>query len=172
MNEVDDRVEDAWTQSLRDVLREVIRALPDTATLGEIVAAARKNDHISPVLGVFTVQELIDIAKERPRPQEEPAQTAVDDDLDEAGDLELGPAVIRRRADVPGGDALVLRSLSKSKAGRRESELLQGTGLASDQLRLVLRHLRTKGLIHVEGSGAKKRIKITRAGSTFLRSPG
>lgn len=167
MNEVDDRVEDAWTQSLRDVLREVIRALPDSATLGEVVAAARSNEQMASVLSVFTVQELIDIAMARPREEPEAA-----DDADDLGlELELGSAVIRRRADIPNGDALVLRSLSKSKAGRRESDLLQGTGLASDQLRLVIRHLRSKGLVHVEGSGTKRRFKITRAGSTFLRGP-
>ncbi|MCA9657588.1 MAG: hypothetical protein KC486_04540, partial [Myxococcales bacterium] len=64
----------------------------------------------------------------------------------------------------------VLRALNKSKAGRRELELLQTTGLTSEQLRLIVRHLRTKGYLHVEGSGTKRRYKITRAGTGFLRN--
>ena len=84
-------------------------------------------------------------------------------------DLDNGPAVIRRRADVPDGDVRLLSALSKQKSGRRENELLQTTGLASDQVRLILRNLRTKGFIHVEGSGIKRRIKITRHGTAYLR---
>lgn len=190
MNEVDERVDETWTQSLRDILKEVIRKLPDQTTLGELVAATRGSDHMAPVLDVFTVQELIDLAKERPRP-ERAAPTGVgasstgsngngvhfDVDGNPLIDLglglgDVGPAVIRRRADIPGGDLIILQSLARNKAGRRESELLQGTALASDQLRLVLRHLRTKGHVHVEGSGPKRRYKITRVGAAFLRKAG
>ncbi len=46
---------------------------------------------------------------------------------------------------------------------------MQATGLASDQVRLILRNLRTKGYIHVEGSGLKRRVKITRHGAGYLR---
>lgn len=172
MNEVEERVEDAWTQSLSEIFVEVIRKLPDTATLGEIVEAARQSPQMAPVLGVFSVQELIDVAKVRPRPEPkpQPGEIQLDADGNPLMDLgDTGPAVIRRRADIPNGDAVVLRALSKSKAGRREPELLQTTGLTSEQLRLIVRHLRSKGYLHVEGSGGKRRYKITRAGSGFLR---
>ena len=177
MNEMEERVEDAWAQSLRDVLREVIRDLPDHATLGELVDATRASAHLAPVLDIFTVQELIDVAKARPRaapaPKPAPAgQIHFDEEGNPLMDLgEIGPAVIRRRADVPDGDARVLQALARSKTGRKESELLQLTELASDQLRLVLRHLRTKTLVHVEGAGLKRRYKITRAGATAIRQP-
>ncbi|MEZ4451210.1 MAG: hypothetical protein R3B09_17155 [Nannocystaceae bacterium] len=181
MNEVDERVDETWTQSLRDVLRDVIRKLPDRTTLGELVDATRSSDHLAPVLEVFTVQELIDVAKERPRPDRSAPSPApasnggiqYDAEGNPLLDLaDLGPAVIRRRADIPGGDLLVLQALARNKAGRRETELLQGTALASDQLRLVLRHLRTKGHVHLEGSGPKRRYKITRVGTAFLRKAG
>jgi len=174
VNEMEERVEDAWTQSLRDVLREVIRNLPEHATLGELVDATRANAHLSPVLDAFTVQELIDVAVTRPRLAKEapPPSTGIhfDEDGNPLLDLgDLGPAVIRRRADVPDGDVRVLQALAKSKTGRKESELLQLTELTSDQLRLVLRHLRAKGQVHMEGSGLKRRFKITRAGAGSLR---
>jgi len=174
VSEVEERVEDAWTQSLGEIFKEVIRKLPDSTTLGELIAAARSSEQIAPVLDVFSVQELIDVAKARPRqePEPEPSGDGVEFDADGNPILDLGesgPAVIRRRADVPNGDMLVLRSLTKNKTGRRESDLLQLTGLTSDQLRLVVRHLRLKGFIHVEGSGSKRRFKITRTGSVHLR---
>ncbi len=178
MNEVEERVEDAWTQSLSEIFKEVIRKLPDSTTLGELIEAARSSEQIAPVLAVFSVQELIDVAKTRPRQEPEPEpdpSEGVEFDADGNPIMDLGesgPAVIRRRADVPNGDALVLRSLSKSKGGRREADLLQLTGLTSDQLRLVVRHLRAKGFIHVEGSGSKRRFKITRTGSLHLRKDG
>jgi hypothetical protein len=187
LEERDDRVEDAWAVSLRDVLRDVIKTLPSQVTLGELVEATRSNPQLAPVLDHFTVQELIDLVKDRPRgePSDLPLNGATaargakpspsEIQFDEEGnplldlDLESGPAVIRRRADVPDGDVRLLSALSKQKAGRRENELLQTTGLASDQVRLILRNLRTKGFIHVEGSGTKRRIKITRHGTAYLR---
>ena len=182
LDEQDDRVDDTWAESLREVLRDVIKQLPGHVTLGELVGATRSNSQLAPVLEHFTVQELIDLVKERPRgePSEIAARLAAKTRasasevlLDEEGnpylDLDSGPAVIRRRADVPDGDVRLLSALSKQKAGRRETELLQTTGLASDQVRLILRNLRTRGFIHVEGTGLKRRIKITRHGSAYLR---
>ncbi|HEY0139191.1 MAG TPA: hypothetical protein VGB85_34120 [Nannocystis sp.] len=181
----DDRVEDTWAKSLRDVLCDVIKTLPSHVTLGELVDATRSNPQLAPVLDHFTVQELIDLVKDRPRnePSDLPVRAAPrsgseprpEVQFDEEGnplldlDLDSGPAVIRRRADVPDGDVRLLSALSKQKAGRRENELLQTTGLASDQVRLILRNLRTRGFIHVEGSGIKRRIKITRHGTAYLR---
>ena len=182
LEEPDGRVEDTWADSLREVLRDVIKQLPGHVTLCELVGATRSNPQLAPVLEHFTVQELIDLAKERPRgePSEIAARLAAKARastgevlLDEEGnpylDLDSGPAVIRRRADVPDGDVRLLSALSKQKTGRRETELLQTTGLASDQVRLILRNLRTRGFIHVEGTGLKRRIKITRHGAAFLR---
>lgn len=183
LEERDDRVEDAWAESLREVLRDVIKTLPGQVTLRELVDATRSNPQLAPVLDHFTVQELIDLVKDRPRvessdlalptkPAAKPAPTGevmFDEEGNPLLDLDNGPAVIRRRADVPDGDVRLLSALSKQKAGRRENELLQTTGLASDQVRLILRNLRTKGFIHVEGSGIKRRIKITRHGTAYLR---
>ena len=67
LEERDDRVEDAWAGSLRDVLRDVIKTLPSKVTLGELVEATRSNPQLAPVLEHFTVQELIDLVKDRPR---------------------------------------------------------------------------------------------------------
>lgn len=191
LEERDDRAEDAWAGSLRDVLRDVIKTLPSKVTLGELIEATRSNPQLAPVLEHFTVQELIDLVKERPR--DEPSDLAglavkvkaaangagsnggtgeilFDEEGNPILDLDAGPAVIRRRADVPDGDVRLLSALNKQKAGRRENELLQTTGLASDQVRLILRNLRTKGFIHVEGTGIKRRIKITRHGTAYLRN--
>jgi len=183
----DDRVEDAWALSLRDVLRDVIKTLPSQVTLAELVDATRSNPQLAPVLDHFTVQELIDLVKDRPRDspsdlpldlssdlargaRSKPAEILFDEEGNPLMDLDLeGPGVIRRRADVPDGDVRLLSALSKQKAGRRENELLQTTGLASDQVRLILRNLRTRGFIHVEGTGIKRRIKITRHGTAYLR---
>jgi predicted transcriptional regulator len=179
LEERDDRVEDAWAGSLREVLRDVIKTLPSKVTLGELVDATRSNPQLAPVLEHFTVQELIDLVKDRPRDEpsdlvplaKKPASGEVlfDEEGNPILDLDAGPAVIRRRADVPDGDVRLLSVLNKQKAGRRENELLQTTGLASDQVRLILRNLRTKGFIHVEGAGIKRRIKITRHGTAYLR---
>lgn len=169
-------VRDAWAESLREVFTDVIKQLPSTITLGELVDVTRNNPHMAPVLDHFTVQELIDLVKDRPRSEPNGRAAAAktgEIQYDEEGnpilDLDAGSAVIRRRADAPDGDLRLLRALAKQKAGRREPELVQATGLASDQVRLILRNLRTKGLIHVEGSGLKRRVKITRHGTGYLR---
>jgi len=173
----------AWAQSLRDVLRDVIAALPDHATLGDLIAAARSNPHMAPVLDIFTVQELIELARQRPRPGKNgktngsrpsvgPREIQFDAEGNPLMDLgEPGALVIRRRADVPDGDIRVLRSLAE-RGGLRENDLLSLANLTSEQFRIILRHLRTKGFIHVEGSGLKRRLKITRLGNAFLRKQG
>jgi hypothetical protein len=164
----------AWAHSLRDVMREVIGNLPDHATLGELVTAARSNSAMAPVLELFTVQELIDIAKKRPKPArngkaKKRGEIQYDADGNPLMDIEgATPKVIRRRADVPDGDVRVLRCLAE-RGAQREAELGNASGLTSEQLRIIVRHLRSKGHIHVEGSGAKRRLKITRHGSAYLR---
>lgn len=162
--------DDAWADSLRDVMRDVIHKLPDHATLGDLVDAARHNPAMASVLEIFTVAELIEAAKNKPRPGDRPARAEIQFDADgnPIMDLDAGPKVIRRRAEVPDGDIRVLRSLSE-RGALREIDLANGTELTGDQLRIILRHLRTKGYVHVEGSGAKRRLKITRHGSGFLR---
>lgn len=183
MNNLEERhepVRDAWAESLREVFTQVVKQLPSTVTLGELVDVTVNNPHMAPVLDHVTVQELIDLVKDRPRSADpltaragNGAAAKVEVQYDEEGnpilDLDAGSAVIRRRADVPDGDLRLLRALVKHKTGRREPELVQATGLASDQVRLILRHLRTKGYIHVEGSGLKRRVKITRHGTGYLR---
>lgn len=161
-----DEADDAWAESLRDVLRQVIASLPDHATLGELVDATKGNPAISPVLDLFTVRELIETAKKKPKAAPKPAA-----DAPPGPELDVGPKVIRRRADVPDGDLRVLRSLS-SQGPLKESDLVSTTELTSEQLRIIVRHLRTKGYIHIEGSGAKRRVKITRNGGGFLRRSG
>lgn len=169
-----DSADGAWAESLRVVMREVIASLPDHATLGELIDAAKKNRAMSPVLGIFTVQELIDTVKKRPKPAPKRPVSVPDDEVrfDEEGnpimDLDAGPKVIRRRADVPDGDVKVLRCLAQ-RGPQRESDLTNQTSLTSEQLRIIVRHLRTKGYIHIEGSGTKRRLKITRHGSSFVR---
>lgn len=182
------QADSAWAQSLRDVLREVIASLPDHATLGDLIAAATSNPHMAPVLDIFTVQELIDLARARPRAglngksgkagktngsRSAPArEIQFDADGNPVMDLgEPGALVIRRRADVPDGDIRVLRCLSE-RGALRESDLVVLANLTSEQFRIILRHLRTKGFIHVEGSGLKRRLKITRMGNAFLRKQG
>ncbi len=178
MNEADGQVHGAWDDSLRKIMKDVLRALPDSATLGEIVDAARQNPQMAPALDLFMVQELIDMALERPRTNGKQVASDADDDdavtFDEEGNpiapsVDTGPAVIRRRADVPGGDIRVLKALAKQKSGRRENDLIHVTKLTSEQVRLILRGLRAKAFVHVEGSGAKRKIKITRHGSSYLR---
>ncbi|MGB1012720.1 MAG: hypothetical protein ACPG4T_01200 [Nannocystaceae bacterium] len=173
---MDGQVDGVWNESLRQIMREVILALPENTTLGDLIDAARKHPQMSPALNLTSVQELIDLAVTRPVYAPEPEEPSPDDTsvyFDEDGnpviDLDTGPKVIRRRADVPGGDLLILKALTRQKTGRRESDLLQITGMTSEQQRLVCRHLKTRGLIHIEGAGPKRRFKITRAGSSFLR---
>lgn len=166
-----DSADTAWAESLRDVMCKVIATLPDHATLGELVDAAKSNAAMAPVLQIFTVQELIDAARKRPKP----GKLAKDDELqlDEDGNplMDLGdasPTVIRRRADVPDGDLRVLRVLAE-RGAQREIDLANNTSLTGEQLRLLIRNLRAKGFVHVEGSGSKRRLKITRHGSAYLR---
>lgn len=171
-------VDEQWRSSLLEVMRQVIHSLPDQTTLGELVAATRANDHLAPMLGYMSVQELIDMAVARPTtskkaPAKKSQKREPEIEFDEEGnplmDLpDAGPAVIRRRADVPDGDNRILRALAK-EGPLSESGLIRATKLTSDQVKLVLRHLRTKGWIHIEGAGQKRKIKITRNGSSHLR---
>lgn len=171
-------VDEQWRQSLLEVMRQVINSLPDHTSLGELVAATRANPHLAPTLGYMSVQELIDMAVARPtnggeakksgRRRVEP-EIMFDDEGNPIMDLpETGPAVIRRRADVPDGDYRILRTLA-DEGPLSEPSLLRATKLTSEQIKLVLRHLRTKGWIHVEGSGPKRKIKVTRNGASQLR---
>jgi len=170
-----DTADEAWNQSLREVMKEVIVSLPDQATLGELVSAARSNTSLAPMLEVMTVKELIDMTKRRPRamPNGKSApRSGLDEDGNALMDLsDAARAVIRRRADAPDGDTRVLRSLSKA-GPQRDLELANACRLTADQLRIILRQLRAKGFIHVEGSGAKRRIKVTRQGTVHLRKIG
>lgn len=189
-------VDEQWRQSLLTVMRQVIHALPDETTLGELVAATRANPHLAPMLGYMSVQELIDMAVARPtrlgtglgtglgaglgastsgngsrRRAAEP-EIEFDEEGNPLMDLpDTGPAVIRRRADVPDGDFRILRALA-DEGPLSEAGLLRSTKLTSEQLKLVLRHLRTKGWIHIEGSGPKRKVKITRNGASHLRKLG
>jgi len=185
-------VDEQWRQSLLDVMRQVINSLPDQTSLGELVAATRANPHLAPTLSYMTVQELIDMAVARPVHESsnnllnsgerangskaagrrgEP-EIQFDEEGNPLMDLpETGPAVIRRRADVPDGDFLILRALADD-GPLNETSLVRATRLTSDQLKLILRHLRTKGWIHIEGAGSKQKIKITRNGSSYLRKIG
>lgn len=185
-------VDEQWRQSLLTVMRQVIHALPDETTLGELVAATRANPHLAPMLGYMSVQELIDMAVARPtrlgtglaaglgastsgngarRRTAEP-EIEFDEEGNPLMDLpDTGPAVIRRRADVPDGDFRILRALA-DEGPLSEAGLLRSTKLTSEQLKLVLRHLRTKGWIHIEGSGPKRKVKITRNGASHLRKLG
>ncbi len=160
----------AWAESLREVMCKVIATLPDHATLGELIEAARSNGGMAPVLDIFTVQELIDAARKRPKPSPKDAEPELtyDEDGNPVMDLDASPAVIRRRADVPDGDLRVLRVLAE-RGGQREIDLANQAKLTGEQLRLLVRHLRSKGFLHVEGSGTKRRLKITRHGSSYLR---
>lgn len=180
-------VDETWRQSLLTVMRQVIHSLPDQTTLGELVAATRQNPHLAPMLGYMSVQELIDMAVARPsststsvaakptngvRRRAEPAEIEYDEEGNPLMDLpDAGPAVIRRRADIPDGDYRILRSLA-DEGPLSEPSILRATKLTSEQLKLILRHLRTKGWIHIEGSGPKRKIKITRNGSSHLRKLG
>src|SRR5690606_510937 len=156
-------VDEQWRQSLLEVMRQVINSLPDQTSLGELVAATRANPHLAPTLGYMSVQELIDMAVARPSPQRGEARKSAgarrraepeilfDDEGNPLMDLpDTGPAVIRRRADVPDGDYRILRTLA-DEGPLSEPSLTRATKLTSEQLKLVLRHLRTKGWIHVAG---------------------
>ncbi len=134
----------AWAESLREVMCKVIATLPDDATLGELVEAARSNAAMAPVLDIFSVQELIEAAKKRPKPTAKPKDDGLQ--LDEDGnplmDLDAGPAVIRRRADVPDGDLRVLRVLA-DRGAQREIDLANNAGLYAWHGRHHLAHITT-----------------------------
>ena len=160
--------------ALIEVMRSVVVALPDDTSLGDIVEGARHNEQMAPVLEHMTVQELINIAVARP-PTGGADSNGADDGIyyDEDGnpmmDLpDSSPGILRRRADVPDGDLIILNFLAKAGA-QSENSISRGTKLTSEQVRLILRQLKGKGQIHIEGSGAKRRIKITRNGSGYLR---
>jgi predicted transcriptional regulator len=143
-------------------MRRVLMELPEETTLGEIVGAARSNPQLEPVLKEMSIRQLIDIAVERPRP--EPAL-----DSEESGaDLPISAAVIRRRSDVPDGDITLLKVLAE-KGALSETQICRSAKLSAEQLRLILRGVRGKGYVHAEGSGNKRKLKITRAGSAYLR---
>lgn len=165
-----DSADNAWAESLREVMCKVIATLPDHATLGELVDAAKVNAAMAPVLQIFTVQELIEAARKRPKPSKpRDDELALDEDGNPLMDLgDASPTVIRRRADVPDGDLRVLRVLAE-RGAQRELDLAGLATLTGEQLRLLVRNLRAKGFVHVEGSGTKRRLKITRHGSAFLR---
>ncbi len=153
--------DDEFVASIRQVLREVIEQLPDEATLGELVEAARATPMMTRALNHFTIAELVEASwralAHRPEPAEKSSK------LDDPA-----PQVIRRRADVPDGDVRVLTCLAEH-GPVRDSELATLVKLTSDQTRIVLRTLRTRGFVHFEGSGAKRRVRITRSGSAHLR---
>jgi predicted transcriptional regulator len=146
--------------------------------LGELVEEARRSRHMRTLLQDLTVHELIEMAKSRPEPQVNGKSRGDEPEIiyDEDGNPILNiqdsaPAVVRRRADVPDGDIRVLRCLA-DEGPLNESGISRHARLTTEQVRLIVRHLRTKGLIHVEGSGAKRKIKITRNGSGYLRRNG
>ena len=152
----------SWKTSMLGVMRQVLMSLPEEATLGEIVDATASNPQLEPVLREMSIQQLIDIAVTRPRPEGE------NDSEDSGADLAAGAAVIRRRSDVPDGDATVLACLAE-KGPMSEPQICRTAKLSNEQLRLIVRGLRSKGHIHIEGSGNKRKLKITRAGSGHLR---
>ncbi len=171
-------VDEQWRQSLLTVMRQVVNSLPDETSLGELIAATRANPHLAPMLGYMSVQELIDMAVARParvEPPPPPRRVTPEPELsfDEDGNPVMnlpdsGPAVIRRRADIPDGDHRILRTLADD-GPLSESALTRATRLTQEQLKLILRHLKTQGWIHVEGSGSKRKLKITRNGGSQLR---
>ena len=151
----------AWKASMVSIFRTALLGLPEETTLGEIVAAARANPQLESVLGEMSIQQLIAIAVERPVPLSDDEEEELDDDA-------LGAAVIRRRSDVPDGDVTVLSCLAE-KGPMSETQICRTTKLSGEQLRLIMRGMRSKGYMHSEGSGNKRKLKITRAGSAFLR---
>ncbi len=166
---------DAIREALLNLVRDVVHSLPCDATLGQLVEQLETRDELRPVLEVLTVQHILEWGKTRPRPTVTSPTPGSDEDgvyLDEDGNyttdlLDGAAAVVRRKADVEEGNLSVLNFLSRAGA-HTELSISRGTRLDADQVRLVVRHLRKKGLIHSEGSGAKRRNRITRAGTQFL----
>lgn len=167
---------DAIRDALLTVVRDVVHSLPNEATLGQLVEQLETRPELRPVLEVLTVQHLLEWGKSRPTRPEPSATSAAAEDgvyVDEDGNyntdlLDGAAAVVRRRADVEEGNLSVLNFLSKAGA-HTELSISRGTRLDAEQVRLVVRHLRKKGMVHSEGSGAKRRNRITRAGTQFLK---
>ena len=160
------QIDAKWDESLQGVMRDVISKLPDETSLGDIVSAARSHPYMSRVLRAMSVHDLIVLACERTsltvKPTTESAKSS-------EGGLDLSTAnVIRRRADVPNGDVIVLRYLT-DQGPTGELALGRATHLTSEQVRLLLRNLGNRGLVHGEGSGLKKKFRVTRAGQSALR---
>lgn len=157
--------------ALLEVVKTSMQQLPDEATLGELFLEIEQREELRPVLEVLTVQHLLEWGKARTRAQasadDEPF---VDEDGNVSGDfLDQGsPTVVRRKADVEEGNLAVLAFLSKA-GSQTELSISRGTRMDAEQVRLVVRHLRNKGLVHAEGSGAKRRNRITRAGCQWLK---
>ena len=160
-----------WRDSLLGVMRQVVHTLPDQTDLGELISAIRSTPTLSPLLENMSVQELIEMAVSRPysKPAFDFSYEERSTDAASEAAAETGASVIRRRADSPDGDRLILQALAKEDS-LNETMLTRVTCLTSEQIRLLTRNLRSKGLIHLEGSGSKRRIKITRNGSQYLRA--
>lgn len=152
---------EGWEASLLEVFREVLRKLPEDTSLGELVKATQANPHIAPVLQILSVQELIDLAASRPLVEKKSGTGE--------GPVDDGSHVIRRRADVPDGDLRVLNTLVEQGNPIPEAEIAQLCSLSEDQVRLIVRQLNAKNLVVVEGSGGRKRIRVTRSGQQHLR---
>ena len=158
-------------EALLEVVKTSMHQLPDEATLGELFLEIEQREELRPVLEVLTVQHLLEWGKARTRSQAVAAEEPfVDEDGNVSGDfLDQGaPTVVRRKADVEEGNLAVLAFLSKA-GSQTELSISRGTRMDAEQVRLVVRHLRNKGLVHVEGSGARRRNRITRAGSQWLK---
>ena len=160
---VPDEGSEAWRTTMVGVMRDVLNKLPDDTSLGQIVAAVRSNPSMAAGLRALSIRDLIQIAAERPVRIDLPTEEEL---LEDGADA--GPAVIRRRADIPDGDLKVLEILA-DKGPQSEAQLCRAARVNQEQLRLLLRGLQTKGHIHLEGSGKKRKIKITRNGGTHLR---
>jgi hypothetical protein len=158
--------DDQVRQQLLLVMQQVVHNLEDSTTLGELVDATRSNPHLAPLLRQMSVHELVEMVGRKPAPTEE--EPGFDEDGNPIGDLSGAAAVIRRRADVPDGDVRVLRCLA-DQPPMSEAALARAVRMTADQARLLFRHLRTKGFVHIEGSGTKRKIKITRNGGNWLR---
>jgi hypothetical protein len=74
----------AWKASMVSVFRRALLDLPEQATLGEIVAAARANPQLESVLAEMSIQQLIDIAVERPMPHSDEEDEEDENDPDGA----------------------------------------------------------------------------------------
>ena len=129
-----------------DPVDRLAHALPDDATLGELIQETRTNRQMSNVLDTMTVQELIDMAKTRPAAKKNGKPSEPEIVFDEEGNPILnlpdsGSAVVRRRADVADGDIRVLRCLAE-EGPMHEGGISRHARLTS--LRLYLLGLRVR----------------------------